>query len=258
MHRNVLLPIGFVPENENSVKTNEINPAPKRQRFRKPRKKPTKPDNNEDTVELESDDESEQEYCVIYRPDEDPQNTTNSDAHTVDSDQARTINFTDDGHVEVDRGQGTSFVEDALPSADMNDTDEPTPVSDDGITVEAVGQDTEEHTSDVPDDSALTETSLEELADVPTTPRLKRTSPPPRQRQRRVLQTPPQQPDSSVARLQRNRRPHQYLSDYVTSKQATTQPEWMMKVNWLKQEAKDGKFKGLEMELARTIMEIMK
>jgi hypothetical protein len=51
--------------------------------------------------------------------------------------------------------------------------------------------------------------------------------------------------------------PHQYLSDYVTSKQATTQPEWMMEVNRLKQEDKDGKFKGLEMELARTIMEIM-
>jgi hypothetical protein len=32
----------------------------------------------------------------------------------------------------------------------------------------------------------------------------------------------------------------------------------MMKVNWLQQEAMDGKFKGLEMELARTIMEIMK
>jgi hypothetical protein len=29
----------------------------------------------------------------------------------------------------------------------------------------------------------------------------------------------------------------------------------MMKVNWLKQEAKDGKFKGLDIELARTIME---
>jgi hypothetical protein len=41
-----------------------------------------------------------------------------------------------------------------------------------GITVEAVGQDTEEHTSDVPDDSALTDTSLDEPADVPTTPRL--------------------------------------------------------------------------------------
>jgi hypothetical protein len=32
----------------------------------------------------------------------------------------------------------------------------------------------------------------------------------------------------------------------------------MMKVNWLKQEAKDGKFKGLEMELARIIVEIMR
>ena len=60
---------------------------------------------------------------MIYRPDEVPQNT-HSDAHHVDSDQARTINFTDDGHVEVDRGQGTSFVEDVLPSAHMNDTDE--------------------------------------------------------------------------------------------------------------------------------------
>jgi len=124
LHRNFLLPIGFLTEDENSVKPNEINPAPKRQRLRKPRKKSTKPYNNEDTVELESDDESEQEYCVIYRPDEDPQNNTNSDAHHVDSDQVRTINFTDDGHVEVDRGQDTSFVEDALPSADMNDTDE--------------------------------------------------------------------------------------------------------------------------------------
>ena len=130
-------------------------------------------------------------------------------------------------------------------------------VSDDGITVEAVGQDTEEHNSDVPDDSKLTDTSLEESAVVPTTPKL--LPPPPRQRQRRVLPTPPrQQPDSPVARPQRNRRPPQYLSDYVTSKQAITQPEWMMKVNWLKQEANDGKFKGLEMELARTIMEIMK
>jgi hypothetical protein len=88
---------------------------------------------------------------------------------------------------------------------------------------------------------------------------LLRTPPPPRQRERRVLPTPPQQqPDSLVARPQRNRQPPQYLSDYVTSKQATTQPEWMMKVNWLKQDAKDGTFKGLEMELARTIMEIMK
>jgi hypothetical protein len=55
-----------VTEDENSVKSNEINPAPKRQRLRKPRKKPTKPFNNEDTVELESDEESEQEYYVIY------------------------------------------------------------------------------------------------------------------------------------------------------------------------------------------------
>jgi hypothetical protein len=45
-------------------------------------------------------------------------------------------------------------------------------VSDDGITVEAVGQDTEEHNSDVPDDSKLTDTSLEESAVVPTTPKL--------------------------------------------------------------------------------------
>jgi hypothetical protein len=83
LHRNFLLPIGFLTEDENSVKPNEINPAPKRQRLRKPRKKPTKPYNNEDTVELETDDETEQEYCVIYRPDEDPQNNTNSDARCV-------------------------------------------------------------------------------------------------------------------------------------------------------------------------------
>jgi hypothetical protein len=63
-----------------------------------------------------------------FRQESDWQNNTNSDAHHVDSDQARTTNFTDDGHVEVDRGQGTSFVEDSLPPADMHDTDEPTPV----------------------------------------------------------------------------------------------------------------------------------
>ena len=64
LHRNLLLPIGFLPEDENLEQPNEINPAPKRQRLRKPRKKSTKPD-NKDTVELESDEESEQEYYVI-------------------------------------------------------------------------------------------------------------------------------------------------------------------------------------------------
>ena len=64
LHRNLLLPIGFLPEDENSKKPNGRNPAPKRQRLGKPKKKPTKPDNNEDTVELESDEESEQEYYV--------------------------------------------------------------------------------------------------------------------------------------------------------------------------------------------------
>ena len=77
-------------------------------------------------------------------------------------------------------------------------------VSDDGITVEAVGQDTEEHTSGIPDDSALTDPSLEEPADVPTTPRL--------------LPTPPRQPDSPVTSPRRDRQPPQYLSNYVTSK----------------------------------------
>ena len=144
----------------------------------------------------------------------------------MDSDQARTINFIDDGHAGVDRGQGTSFVENALPSSEMNDDEEPTPVSDDSTTVEAVSQDTEEYTSDVPDDSALTDPSLEEPADVPTTPRLLPTPPPPRQRHRRILPTPPgQQPNSPVTRPQRNRRPPQYLSDCVISKQAKIDDE---------------------------------
>jgi hypothetical protein len=34
-----------------------------------------------------------------------------------------------------------------LPSVKINDAEEPTPFSDDGIHVKAVGQDTEEHTS---------------------------------------------------------------------------------------------------------------
>jgi hypothetical protein len=41
-----------------------------------------------------------------------------------------------------------------LPSAEINAAEEPTPFSDDGIHVKALGQDTEEHTSDIPDDSA--------------------------------------------------------------------------------------------------------
>ena len=69
-------------------------------------------------------------------------------------------------HINLHPDQ-TSFVEDALHSAEMNDAEELTPVSDDGTTVEAVGQETEEHTSDVTDDSALTDPSLEEPADEP-------------------------------------------------------------------------------------------
>ena len=49
LYRNLLLPIGFLPEDENSKKPNGRNPAPKRQRLRKPKKKASKPDNNEDS-----------------------------------------------------------------------------------------------------------------------------------------------------------------------------------------------------------------
>ena len=64
LHRKLLPPIGFLPEDENLDQPNEINPAPNRQRPRKPREKPTKSDNR-DTADLESDEESEQEYYVI-------------------------------------------------------------------------------------------------------------------------------------------------------------------------------------------------
>lgn len=126
---------------------------------------------------------------------------------------------------------------------------EPNPVSDED-TEEATAQTIEEHTSIDQDESAPTDLSLE--ADEPTIA-------PEQQRRRPILPTPPRDPPVST-RPQRNRKPPKYLEDYVVSKQATTiqQPDWLMRIHWLESEARKGRFKGLEMELSRTILDIMR
>ena len=109
---------------------------------------------------------------------------------------------------------------------------------------------TEADTS-VPDESAPTDPSLDE-ADDPT-----RAASTPVTRRRRILPTPPRN-SPVVTRPQRNRKTPVYLKDYIVSKQAIQhQPEWLMKINWLESEVRKGRFKGLEMELSRTILNII-
>ncbi|VDI19928.1 Hypothetical predicted protein [Mytilus galloprovincialis] len=255
--RNLLLPIGFLPSDEEKRK----DPAPvARRKVRQPtRKEPTKSESIEQIDETESDEESEQDYYVIVS-EMSPQSNSDNDATSVEVDQTTgTLNATGDGHISVERGQGSGFGGDALPLAETN-AGEPTPVVDDGNGT-ATGHEDEDDTSDMVDGSALTDTSLGP-ADVPTEAQTEQptpTPPPQRQRQRRILPTPPRHsPDSPVTRPQRERKPPAYLKDYVTtSKQATTQPDWLRRVNWLLHQAENGRFKGQETELSRTIMKIM-
>lgn len=257
LHRNLLLPIGFLPSDEEKRK----DPAPvARRKVRQPtRKEPTKSESIEQIDETESDEESEQDYYVIVS-EMSPQSNSDNDATSVEVDQTTgTLNATGDGHASVEGGQGSGFGGDALPAVEI-DTGEPTPVVDDGNGT-ATGHADEDDTSDMVDGSALTDTSLGP-ADVPTEAQTEQptpTPPPQRQRQRRILPTPPRHsPDSPVTRPQRERKPPAYLKDYVTtSKQAITQPDWLRRVNWLLHQAENGIFKGQEIELSRTIMKIM-
>ncbi|VDI63641.1 Hypothetical predicted protein [Mytilus galloprovincialis] len=214
LHRNLLLPIGFLPSDKEKRK----DPAPvARQKVRQPtRKQPTQSEGIEQIDEAESDEESEQDYYVIVS-EMSPQSNSDNDATSVEVDQTTgTLNATGDGHVSVERGQGSGFGGDALPLAETN-AGEPTPVVDDGNGT-ATGHEDEDDTSDMVDGSALTDTSLGP-ADVPTEAQTEQPTPPPqRQRQRRILPTPPRHsPDSPVTRPQRERKPPAYLKDYVTT-----------------------------------------
>ncbi|VDI62254.1 Hypothetical predicted protein [Mytilus galloprovincialis] len=165
-------------------------------------------------------------YCIISQPNcgipvyVDTQDNTNSDVPVVDLQEEGTLGFTGDGHdgAESSDQQGTGLGGDALP-VDINTAAEPNP----------------------------------EEADEPTI------APEQQQRRRRILPTPPRDPPVAT-RPQRERKPPKYLEDYVVSKQATTiqQPDWLMRIHWLESEARKGRFKGLEIELSRTILDIMR
>ena len=183
LHRNLLLPIGDLPE----VTDERKRPAPRQRKGRKqPVEPPTKSDRDSEdrTTDEGSDEESEQEL-VIFVPGS-TQINTNSDESTVDRQVEVPLGFSGDGHDGTERReQGTGFEEDALP-ADNRGAAEPTPVRD-VVADEATAQEAEVNTSEHPDESAPTDQSQDENADQPTTAPERQTTPQPRRR--RLLPT---------------------------------------------------------------------
>ncbi|VDI21804.1 Hypothetical predicted protein [Mytilus galloprovincialis] len=258
LHRNLLLPIGFLPKTVES----EITPAPRQRR--KPQRSgrpPTKSVGNsiENMTASESDEESEQEYWIIETGRSTPSNT-DSESDMVERPRIDDVTISDTGDDldAVGSSQVNGLVEDALPS-DIVNAEEPTPGTED-VEPAATGQNIEDDTLESDNGSALTEDpSLDEMADEPTHDETTRVQPV-RERRRRYLPTPPRHiPEpTTLARPQRNRKPPKYLQDYVTtSKQATTKPDWLAKVHWLENQAETGRFRGLEMELSRAIIKII-
>ncbi|VDI12112.1 Hypothetical predicted protein, partial [Mytilus galloprovincialis] len=220
LHRNLLLPIGFLPKTVES----EIAPAPRQRR--KPLRSgrpPTKSVGNsiEKMTASESDEESEQGYWIIETGRSTPSNT-DSEVDMVERPRVDDVTISD-------TGDDLDAVEDVEPAA--------------------TGQNIEDDTLESDNGSALTEDpSLDEMADEPTHDETTRVQPV-REKRRRYLPTPPRHiPEpTTLARPQRNRKPPKYLQDYVTtSKQATTKPDWLAKVHWLENQAETGRFRGLE------------
>ena len=190
-------------------------------------------------------------------PDDDPQSNIHDAATGVEVDQVPgTLSSTGDDQIGVGRGQGSDFGEDATPLVHREEAGESTPVGDDGND-SATGHGNEDHTS-TQDDSALLDPSHGMVDDrSPTSAPTDNDQP--QQRRRRILPTPPRHtPVSPVTRPQRERRPPAYLRDYVTThKQAVPLPDWLRRVNWLLEQAEEGLFHGLEIELGKTIMRII-
>ena len=258
LHRNLLLPIGFLPKTDESEKKRAPAPRQRQRRTRESGRTPTKSVGTsiEKMSASETDEESEQEYWILMPGRSTPSNA-DSDAHVVERPEREvTISDTGDDHDAVDRRQGNGLVEDALPS-DQRRAEELTPETED-VEPAATDQAVEADASEPGNGSTLTDPSLDEMADVPDeAPPLQPTV---RPRRRRYLPTPPRDiPETTTeARPQRERRPPKYLQDYVTTaKQATTKPDWMVKVNWLESQAATGRFRGLEIELSRAIIKII-
>lgn len=183
----------------------------------------------------------------------DSQSNTYSDAEPVVERQQGTIDLDGDDQTRVDGGQGISFEEDAFPPE--LDTGEQLPLEADVITVEeAADQNLRGHALNDDDeaDSTLPDTSGDTEADA-RSPEAPETPHQPRQRRRRMLPTPP----IDIIETKRVRKPPVYLKDYV-AKQAIGRPLWIQKVDWLTTQLQLGIFKGMENEITRTIMEIVK
>ncbi len=243
LHRNLLLPIGHLPEEEKEKK-----PAPRKSLPRKTLDVPMKSRGSIQETETSTDEESEQGYYYLRLPRRHAQSDTNRDAEPVVERQQGTIDLYDDDRTRVNGGQGTSSGEDALPSEE--DTDEQLNLDADVITGDvAAHHGSREDTSGDEDDSSLPDTSGEAEADAeaPVTPHQPR-------RRRRMLPTPP----TEILETKRVRRPPPYLTEHYVMKQAIGKPPWYEKVEWLKTQLREGVFKGMEMEISRTIMEIVK
>ena len=258
LHRNLLLPIGHLPGMQKAEKLRRT-PAPRKAtRSKHLDDEQTKSDSSKEVTE-ESDEESEQGY-IVYMPG-DAQSNTNSDAEPVVEGQQGTVTQDDDDQNGDDGVRGNGFVEDALPPAD-DKTGEPLLAADVVTGQEATDRNIESDTSDdhgddendgseLPGTSGDTADEEEPLAPTETPQQ-------PRQRRRRLLPTPPGNiPIPTLERHQRNRRPPEYLRDFVT-KQAVIQPDWIIKVDWLTSQLEKGIFKGMEMEISRTIIDIVR
>ena len=126
----------------------------------------------------------------------------------------------------VDRRREIGIVEDILPSAEMSD-DVLTPVIAD-VEPSTTDQQIQDGTSDVENDSVLTDPSLEYMVEIKETASDDRTM----TRRRRILPTLPRHVEHVTTRPQRKRRPSKYLQDYMTTtKQAITVPSWKEKFN---------------------------
>ncbi|CAC5417231.1 unnamed protein product [Mytilus coruscus] len=107
----------------------------------------------------------------------------------------------------------------------------------------------EQDGSTLPDTSGDTEADTEDNTTAP----VNAPQQPTRLRRRRILPTPPRELPPRV----RIRKPPAYLKDYIT-KQAIGQTSWLQKVECLTRQLKEGMFRGMENDITRTIIEIVK
>ncbi len=263
LHRNLLLPIDVLPRNDDEKRTTapvQKKTEQKQQRRPPVQKTTTKPESIDNTDEGNSDEESEQSY-YIYPVRITPSRTDRDATMVKEPAEMRNdvpINDTGDDFDAVGRRQVIG-ARDALPSEDQTD-EVPTPGIEEDVEESATDQQREDESSDEETGSALTDPSLDDMVEPIVAPEQQDRTATPRTR-RRILPTPPRHVDEvQHQRPQRNRQPPKHLiKDYVcpTIKQATTSSSWERKIQYLERQAANGMFKGLEIELSRTILKIV-